>query len=74
MYHIKTTFPKARKDYSCFGCLGPISKGTVHRVDVCVDCGDIFSTRLCNKCEVSVKELDSDDYFCEGDLRELHEE
>ena len=69
---ITTRFPKARKDHRCFGCLEIIPKGTVHQVDVCVDCGVIFSTRMCDACLEYLNKIDflPDESFCEGDLRE----
>jgi hypothetical protein len=69
---ITTRFPKARKDHRCFGCLEVIPKGTVHHLDVCVDGGQIFSTRMCDACLEYLKDMDygPDDSFCEGDLRE----
>lgn len=53
--NLRTTKPKARKQYKCVGCHKTIEIGEIHVKDEFVDAGQIGTWRLCLECD-SLKE------------------
>lgn len=64
---------KARKDHKCFGCLKVIPKGMVHQADATVDCGVIFTCRMCDECleRMDLMDDDWDQGIMEGEFANL---
>ncbi len=60
--HLSETTPKAAKDYRCYLCGLPITKGTKHVYRVGSDCGEIISTRMHIECESLTKNWKVEDW------------
>lgn len=71
---LKSKMVTIRKPRKCFGCLDMLKVGDIASVTTSVDMGQICDYTLCDECQDYVNDnLDSDDSFSEGDLREFRE-
>lgn len=71
---LKSKMVTIRKPRKCFGCLVMLKVGDIASVTTNVDMGQIFDCTLCDECQDYVNDnLDSDDFFNEGDLKEFKE-
>ncbi len=66
---LKVKAVKIRKPRDCFGCCGKLNKGDAAHIQTNTDMGCIYDVTLCVSCNEKVKDMDSGDFFGEGDLK-----
>lgn len=65
---------KTRKPHRCWGCLDTIPVGTMTRVDVSIDMGQVFSCYFCEICDKFDYENHptyDDEGLCKGEMKTL---